>query len=208
VAIVIPAIGPWLLRWTFSASSVWITLVRFCFLITLLFIGKEFISAYTRKQRLQILRQDVIRIVNISVINLDAFDKSSGAAITLIQEVEAVSRGYHLNNVVPPITMLDEKTTSSIDRRCLRLRRLLRTSHEELIPLIIRHCRCLEELVKPEDYERQLEVHEVADPDIQEAFSGAVISEIEDQESLRALRTMHLRFSILRRVCLCHLISL
>jgi hypothetical protein len=66
----------------------------------------------------------------------------------------------------------------------------------------------LKDLVNTDNFERQIEIHEVAEPDIQEAFSGATISEIEDQESLRALRTMHLRFSVLRRVFLCFLLSL
>jgi hypothetical protein len=66
----------------------------------------------------------------------------------------------------------------------------------------------LKDLVNEDNFERQIEIHEVADPDIQESFSGATISEIEDQESLRALRTMHLRFSVLRRVFLCYLLSL
>jgi vezatin len=63
-------------------------------------------------------------------------------------------------------------------------------------------------LVHQDNYERQLEIHEIAEPDVQESLSGATISEIEDQESLRALRTMHLRFSILRRLFLCQLLSL
>jgi Mysoin-binding motif of peroxisomes len=109
---------------------------------------------------------------------------------------------------VPPITILEDKPPNARSRRCVRLRRLLLSCYTDLIPQIIKRCQDLKDLVNEDNFERQIEIHEVADPDIQESFSGATISEIEDQESLRALRTMHLRFSVLRRVFLCYLLSL
>jgi hypothetical protein len=76
------------------------------------------------------------------------------------------------------------------------------------IPLIIDACKQLEPLTATDDVERYLEIYEVAEADVHEAVSGAVVAELDDQESLRALRAVHLRFAILRRVFLCHLLSL
>jgi hypothetical protein len=96
VAIIVPAAISWILKWSFSASSIWVTLFRLGVLVILLFIAKEILDVHSRRQRLCYLREEVVKSVNVAVINLDAFDKSSAAAVTLIQEVEAVSRGYHL----------------------------------------------------------------------------------------------------------------
>lgn len=210
VWVVVAATGvvSWMLKWSLLANSIWTGISKFLLVTVVVFIARELILAHARRQRLQYLRQEAIKTVNDAVTNFDAFDKSSAASITLIQEVEAVSRGYHLNGAVPPITILEERTPTARTRRCLRLRHQIQSAYSELIPDIIQKCETLKLLVNADDFERQLEVHEVADPDIQEAFSGATISEIEDQESLRALRTMHLRFSILRRVFLCYLLSL
>jgi Mysoin-binding motif of peroxisomes len=85
---------------------------------------------------------------------------------------------------------------------------LLHQIYAESIPILIQSCHTLKDLVSLDDVEKYMEIYEVSEADVQEALSGAVISEIDDQESLRALRAMHLRFAILRRVILCHLLSL
>jgi hypothetical protein len=66
----------------------------------------------------------------------------------------------------------------------------------------------LAKMAMPDDLEKYLDVYEIAEPDVQEAFSGALISEIDDQESLSALRAMQWRFDTLRKVLLCHLLAL
>jgi hypothetical protein len=104
--------------------------------------------------------------------------------------------------------MMEEKLPNVVNRRCNRSRRVLCDAYKSLIPNIIQACQELQDWVKLENYEMHLELHEVSEPDIIEALSGATVLEIEDQESLRALRAMHLRFSILRRVYLCRLLSL
>jgi hypothetical protein len=86
----------WMVQWTLSASSVWIEALRFTLLLVVVFVAVELLNAYTSRQRLSYMRQEALESVNVSVVNFDAFDRSSSAAITLIQEVEAVSRGYHL----------------------------------------------------------------------------------------------------------------
>jgi hypothetical protein len=112
------------------------------------------------------------------------------------------------NGGVPPVTIIDGQSVTVQSRRCSRLRRLLVQLYAANIPLIIDACRQLEPLTAPDDVERYLEIYEVAEADVHEALSGAVIAELDDQESLRALRAVHLRFAILRRVFLCHLLSL
>jgi hypothetical protein len=109
---------------------------------------------------------------------------------------------------LPPVTLFEDKSSTSQSRRCTRLRRLVRHIYEQGIPVTIRSCQSLKDFVPLDDVEKYLEVYEVSEADVQEALSGHVISEIDDQESLRALRAMHLRFAILRRVLLCHALSL
>jgi hypothetical protein len=109
---------------------------------------------------------------------------------------------------VPPVTIIDGQSAAVQSRRCSRLRRLLVQLYADSIPLVIDACRQLEPLTSTDDVERYLEIYEIAEADVHEALSGAVIAELDDQESLRALRAVHLRFAILRRVFLCHLLSL
>jgi vezatin len=90
------ALFAWMLQWTLSASSLWIEALRLTLLILVIFVAIQLLVAYTSRQRLRHMRQEALESVNVSLVNFDAFDRSSSAAITLIQEVEAVSRGYHL----------------------------------------------------------------------------------------------------------------
>jgi hypothetical protein len=56
--------------------------------------------------------------------------------------------------------------------------------------------------------EKYLDVYDISNPDIQEAQMGYLESEFEDTETLKALRTLQYRLSILRRVLLCSLLAL
>jgi hypothetical protein len=106
------------------------------------------------------------------------------------------------------VTMFEDRPSHQQVRRCSRLRRLLHEIYAQSIPIIIKSCQALKDLVPLDDVERYMEIYEVSEADVQEAFSGAVVSEVDDQESLRALRAVHLRFAILRRVFMCSMLSL
>lgn len=127
----------------------------------------------------------------------------------LIKEVELVSRGYFLNSLQsPPISLLEDNGTKSQTRRCTRIRRMLGQLYMETIPFVIEQCGKLSQKAVVDDLEKYLDVYEIAEPDVHEAFSGEIISEIDDQESLSALRAMQWRFDTLQKVFLCHLLAL
>jgi hypothetical protein len=208
----------WLLSWIATRPHI----LKFAALSLVVAVLLLILDASRGRQQLQALRQEAIQSAKAVVSNFRALDSSSSAAIVMIQEVEAISRGYHLyvhhrikppshstrNGGVPPVTIIDGQSATVQSRRCSRLRRLLVQLYAANIPLIIDACRQLEPLTATDDVERYLEIYEVAEADVHEALSGAVVAELDDQESLRALRAVHLRFAILRRVFLCHLLSL
>jgi hypothetical protein len=55
-----------------------------------------YVYIYARSRWLQVLRQRVIDSTSALVTNLRAFDISTSSALTFIQEVELVSRGYRM----------------------------------------------------------------------------------------------------------------
>lgn len=160
---------------------------------------------YMRRQWLQYLRQQSVQGASILVTNLQAFEASTSAALALVQEVELVSRGYRLSSPLPPISRLEEKGQA---RRCHRLRRSLRAAFAEVIPLVAEQCGILKQLVEEDDLEKYLDVYEISNPDLQEAGQGYSDTEFEDAETVKALRILQYRCSILRRVYLCTLLAL
>ena len=62
-----------------------------------LLISVVIIYAYMRRQWLQYLRQQTISEISIFVGIAQEFDHVAAGAMTLVQEVELVSRGYRLS---------------------------------------------------------------------------------------------------------------
>jgi Mysoin-binding motif of peroxisomes len=226
VTTTLPFTIAWLIHWAVSARSGEIGWSRLMVLIVALIASMSFLYVYARKQRLHTLRQNAVKSLTALTTNFEALEVSSSAALTMIQEVELVSRGYRLSvssfydtkvlNIdvlnsttpLPPITRLEDNGATGQSRRCLRIRRLLQQVFTGSIPTLVHACRTLRNLVPQDDLDKYLDIYELSDSDIQEAYMGVVVSEFEDQESLRALRVMQWRFAVLRRVFLCALLSL
>ncbi|KAF2705329.1 hypothetical protein K504DRAFT_460584 [Pleomassaria siparia CBS 279.74] len=160
---------------------------------------------YMRQQWLLHLRHQAVEGASTLVTNLQAFETSTSSALALIQEVELVSRGYRLSSPLPPISRLEEKGQA---RRCHRLRRSLRAAFAETIPVLADQCGILKQLVEEDDLEKYLDLHDINNPDLQEASLGFSETEFEDAETLKALRSLQYRLSTLRRVYLCSLLAL
>ncbi|CAA9964460.1 Vezatin domain containing protein [Pyrenophora teres f. maculata] len=193
----------WLVHWSrrreaFSKGRTLLVLLVFAAMATAAY-------GYMRRQWLYYLRQEAVKGASALVTNLQAYDASTSAALALIQEVELVSRGYRLSSPLPPISRLEEKGHA---RRCQRLRRHLRATYAEIIPVLSDQCAILKQLVQADDLEKYLDVYEVSNPDLQEAALSYSASEFDDAETLKALRILQYRFSILRRVYLCSLLAL
>jgi len=85
---------------------------------------------------------------------------------------------------------------------------VLRTTFSECIPAIEDSCLRLRHLITEDDLEKYLDIYEIGPQDVQEATVGFNADEFEDNESLKALRMWQYRFTVLRKVFLCSLLSL
>lgn len=209
----------WLIHWSrrksgFSKARFVVVLIVFAFVATVSY-------GYVRRQWLQTLRQQAVENASALVTNLQAFEASTSSALTLVQEVELVSRGYRLyvwsrtatrskltsrsSMPMPPISRIDERGQT---RRCQRLRRSLWAAYATMIPILAKECQTLRRQVQEDDIEKYLDVYEISNPDLQEAALGYNESEFEDVESIKALRAWQYRLSTLRRVYLCSLLAL
>ncbi|KAF2452683.1 Mysoin-binding motif of peroxisomes-domain-containing protein [Lineolata rhizophorae] len=195
----------WLIHWARDAETSGLSGGRVS-LVTLMVVAVTAVFyGYVRRQWLQHLRQQAVDAASALVTNIQAFDASTSAALTLIQEVELVSRGYRISSPLPPISRLEEKGQG---RRCARLRKSLRNAFVSAIPSVTEAFNSLKPLVLEDDFEKYLDVYDITKSDLHEGLLGCSESESEDLEALKILRIYQFRLSILRRVFLCSLLAL
>jgi hypothetical protein len=86
----------WLIHWTRggvnSVSGTGRIVVFFAVMVALIVVG----YAYMRRQWLQYLRQQTLAEISNFVAKAHDFDTATAGALTLVQEVELVSRGYRM----------------------------------------------------------------------------------------------------------------
>lgn len=86
----------WLIHWTRGGITTAAGKGRMVICLALL-VGLSVVSyAYMRKQWLQYLRQQSLAEVSEFVHKAQDFDTVATGALTLVQEVELVSRGYRM----------------------------------------------------------------------------------------------------------------
>lgn len=86
----------WLIHWTRGGGTSAAGRGRMVIFLALL-VGFSMISyAYMRKQWLQYLRQQSLAELSEFVTKAQEFDTAVAGALTLVQEVELVSRGYRM----------------------------------------------------------------------------------------------------------------
>jgi hypothetical protein len=195
----------WLIHWakagrlnTFSKGRALVVISAFILLAIVLY-------AYAKRQWLHYLRQNAVGAATSLITNLQAFDASSSAALTLVQEVELVSRGYRISIPLPPVTRIEDKGQG---KRCLRIRKCLRGAYAANLSPFREACNYLKGLISEDDLDKYLDVYEINHLDIEEARLGFTTDEFDDLESLKALRIFQARLSVLRRILLCSLLSL
>ncbi|MCJ1438778.1 hypothetical protein MMC27_008168 [Xylographa pallens] len=167
------------------------------------------IALYTfyRSQYLLYVRNQAISSATSLVENAHGLDATTSAAITLVQEVELVSRGYRISSPLPPISRLDEQSQT---RRCARLRRTLRTSLNSLLLPYAESYRMLRPLANELDLEKYHDIYEITQSDIQEIEELALgnETEVEDSENLKSLKLDLQRLHVARKLFLCSLLAL
>lgn len=82
----------WLRNTTWAYSSGW----RIGLVFATVAIAAIFLYAYSRRQRLHNLRKQAVDAASSLTSIAQGFDDIASASITLIQEVELVSRGYRM----------------------------------------------------------------------------------------------------------------
>jgi hypothetical protein len=195
----------WLIHWaksgrlnSFSKGRVLVVISAFILLAIVLY-------SYAKRQWLQYLRQNAVTAGSTFITNLQAFDASTSTALTLVQEVELVSRGYRISLPLPPVTRIEDK---NVGKRCAKIRKCLRGAYAANLSPFREACNYMKALISEDDLERYLEVYDITSLDIEEARLGYTLDEFDDQESLKALRVFNARLTVLRRVFLCSLLSL
>lgn len=176
-------------------------------LVLLAFIVVAFIGyAYVRRQWLKFLRRHAVTEVTTLTANWQAFEVSASSALSLIQEVELVSKGYRLSAPLPPASRIEDQTTA---RRCTRLRKSLYRAYTAVIPACIDSCNSLRSLIQEDDLDKYFEVYDINSQDAKEAAGPDALSVLEDDaESLKSLRVFSYRSAVLRRVTLSSLMAL
>lgn len=162
---------------------------------------------YNRRQRLRYLRQQAVDGVSTLTATWQAFELSSTSALSFIQEVELVSKGFRLSTPLPPASRIEG---NAITRRCAKLRSVLYKAFANTIPAYIEASTSLRTLIDEDDLERYFDVYDISLQDAREAsLKDTALSILEDDpESLKSLRVLSYRASILRRVTLCSFMAL
>ena len=175
--------------------------------VALVFLVTAFIGyGYVRRQWLKFLRRHAVAEVTTLTANWQAFEVSASSALSLIQEVELVSKGYRLSTPLPPASRVEDLPAA---RRCTRMRKSLSRAYLTVIPTCITTCTTLRALIDPDDLERYFEVYDISSQDAREAAGPDALSVLEDDgESLKSLRVLSYRAGVLRRVMLCSLMAL
>ena len=176
-------------------------------LVLMVFLLAAFVGyAYVRRQWLKFLRCNAVAEITTLTANWQAFEVSTSSALSLIQEVELVSKGYRLSTPLPPASRIEDQAAS---RRCTRLRKSLHKAYTAVILTCIDTCGSLRNLIEEDDLDKYFEVYDINAQDAREALGPDAFSVLEDDpESLKSLRVLSYRAALLRRVALCSLMAL
>ncbi|KAK5134381.1 hypothetical protein LTR08_006561 [Meristemomyces frigidus] len=162
--------------------------------------------AYVRRQWLKFVRRRAVGVASTMTANWQALEVSSSSALSLIQEVELVSKGYRLTTPLPPASRIEDHGSL---RRCGKLRKALHKTYASTIPACIDACTALHALIDEDDLEKYFEIYDIDAQDAKEASGEDALSVLEDDpESLKSLRILSYRAGVLRRVTLCSLMAL
>ncbi|KJX92332.1 proliferating cell nuclear antigen (pcna) like protein [Zymoseptoria brevis] len=200
VALLIDQLGKSRLGHWLSAGRAMMGLVM---LLLVGFVGYR----YNRRRRLRWLRQQAVEGVSALTTSWQAFELACTSSLSFIQEVELVSKGFRLSTPLPPASRIEG---SGASRRCNKLRHVLYKAYSSTIPASTSALNTLIPLIDQDDLERYYEVYDISFADAREALNSNTSLSIfeDDPESLKSLRVLSYRSSILRRITLCALMSL
>ncbi|KXX77448.1 Vezatin [Madurella mycetomatis] len=194
----------WVVSWMYSGGYAHLTKKRVTFGAAVLVAVGLVSHVYLRQQWLRYLRNQALSEVSAFVSRSQDFDSATSAALSLIQEVELVSRGYRISAPLPPISRIEDKSQT---RRCGRLRKALKGRLCDMIQNYLQVSSTIKGFAEQLDLEKYHDVYDISDFDISDAMQGFSEREFEDQESLRSLKIAAARFHTIRKIMLCSLLA-
>ncbi|KAK0673328.1 Mysoin-binding motif of peroxisomes-domain-containing protein [Cercophora samala] len=193
------------IRWVYMGGYAQLTKGKIAF-TTVVLVGFGLVAHfYIRQQWIRYLRNQALAEVSAFVAKSQDFDGVTSAALSLIQEVELVSRGYRLSAPLPPISRLEDRSQT---RRCSRLRKTLKARMAEMIQTYVNVSSVIKAFAEQLDIEKFHDVYDISDFDISDAMQGFSDREFEDPEAVKTLKIAASRFHTIRKIFLCSLLAL
>lgn len=144
---------------------------------------------------------ELVNFVSIS----HEFDSATEATLSLVQEVELVSRGFRVSGPLPPISRIEDRTQA---RKCVRLRKALRSSFADVLETYNKLSNMVKGFSEQTELEKYYDMYDISDFDISDALQGYAEAEFDDLDSLRTLKVLAARFHTSRKMLLCSLLAL
>lgn len=193
-------------------------------------------QVFVRRQWLRYRREQSLAEISTFISNSQNFDSATEAALSLVQEVELVSRGYRMSVYLPALSSCSgfwlrlqlaymmrhtnsfysslplppvsriEERTQS--RKCVRLRKALKNSFAGVLQTYNQVSDVVRGFAEQMELEKYYDMYDVSDFDISDSRLGFNESEFEDSESLRTLKILAARFHTTRKMLLCALLAL
>ncbi|KAG6053081.1 hypothetical protein E4U17_005055 [Claviceps sp. LM77 group G4] len=194
-----------ILSWVLGNGSAYITRKRLACFVALLAAATFMGQIYMRRQWLRYRREQSLAEIGSFVSNSNDFDSASEATLSLVQEVELVSRGYRISAPLPPISRLEDRNQA---RKCVRLRKALKHSFANVLDVYKKMSDTIKGFAEQTELDKYYDMYDINDLDISDALQGFRENEFEDPESLRTLKILAARFHTTRKMLLCALLAL
>ncbi|KAL7935241.1 Mysoin-binding motif of peroxisomes domain-containing protein [Trichoderma chlorosporum] len=193
------------LSWALSSAPWHVTKRR---LILVLIIAAAAVlvgQVFVRRQWLRYRREQALSEISTFISNSQNFDSATEATLSLVQEVELVSRGYRISVPLAPVSRLEDRTQN---RKCVRLRKALKNSLAEILQTYNQVSDVVRGFAEQMELEKYYDMYDVSDFDISDSRLGFNAAEFDDLESLRTLKILAARFHTTRKMLLCALLAL
>ncbi|PNY28163.1 Uncharacterized protein TCAP_01924 [Tolypocladium capitatum] len=194
-----------ILSWARGRASFYVTRKRMVPLLILVAASAFLGQVYMRRQWLRYQREQSLSEMTAFVSNSHDFDSATEATLSLVQEVELVSRGYRISAPLPPISRFEDRNQS---RKCVRLRKALKNSFGDVLTKYNQVSSVVRGISEQTELEKYYDMYDISDFDISDALQGFNQTELEDPESLRTLKILAARFHTSRKMLLCALLTL
>ncbi|PFH59763.1 hypothetical protein XA68_11918 [Ophiocordyceps unilateralis] len=201
-ALAIAALLSWL-RGSGALSNM--TRKRIVLVLSVLAVSAFLGRVHMRRQWLRYRREQTLSEMTALVSTSRDFDSATEATLSLVQEVELVSRGYRISAPLPPISRLEDRSQS---RKCVRLRKVLKDSLGDALTKYIQASNVVKGFSEQTELEKYYDLYDVGDFDMSDALQGYCETEFEDPESVRSLKILTARFHTTRKMIFCALLAL